>query len=847
MRAVRLAADGWRDVSWFDELVDRIATTGRGELWFVSGNRRGLLDQVRARARDAPNCIPAGPDAPDTGDEVRDGLVAAAGTFLALINPLAELVLQLGDVGMKLFRERTVATSPDRSDLFGFLDDLVRAAMAKGDTVVLVVDADNRDDDLWSRRFTQITARAGRLQHQRLAMIVGLPDAPPDAGDVDATFPKLVQDAASIVADSKARWHWVPPLTPELVMDVLPLTDETAQLLVTVAGGDDHLATRRWSLWVDEGAVRPGGGGVWALTDDPKDYVLVGIERAFDAVFDTDRRRVDRGQLALTCAALLGDEFCAETVLRAMVFAGEDYHAAEDDLDALLGDDNRRGLLQTVDHDLNRPGWEPEYLWRYRFDDPAVAVFFRGATHDDAERERLVRSLLTNLVELRLDGGMFDITIGRLAREVGEAETATVIEDRFATRQELVGLDADAMLLLSLVVTWDPTDLYLGQELYEVSWRLMNVGLMDRAVECGSAAVRLVREYPDPPTATLALALFNLGLAHRRRGGLDEAINHLTEARTHHQAVFDQQPTPTNRESLAVTLRELGGAQVHRGELDEAISCLTQAQTHHQAVFDQQPTLIHRLSLAVTLGELGVAHRQRGELDEAINHLTQARTHHQAVLDQQPTLIHRLSLAVTLGELGVAHRQRGELDEAINHLSQARTHHQALFDQQPTPARRESLAVTLHELGVAHRQRGELDEAINHLSQARTHHQALFDQRPTPTYHWNLAVTLRELGVAHRQRGELDEAINHLSQARTHHQAVVDQQPTPSQRLSLAANLRELGVAHRQRGELDEAINHLTQARTHLQALFGQQPTPAQREVLDATLDALRELGVTDV
>ena len=169
---------------------DRHHRPGRAVVrhWEPSGSAR----PDSGPGSDAPNCIAAGPGPSNTGDEVRDGLVAAAGTVLSLINPLAELVFQLGDVGMSLFRERKVATSPDPSDLFGFFDDLVHAVIARGGTVVLIVDADHRDEDLWSRRFTQFTARAGRLQHQRLAMVVGLPDAPPDAGDVDATFPKLV-------------------------------------------------------------------------------------------------------------------------------------------------------------------------------------------------------------------------------------------------------------------------------------------------------------------------------------------------------------------------------------------------------------------------------------------------------------------------------------------------------------------------------------------------------------------------------------------------------------------------------------------------------------------------------
>ena len=111
---------------------------------------------------------------------------------------------------------------------------------------------------------------------------------------------------------------------------------------------------------------------------------------------------------------------------------------------------NRPGLLSTrgLRPEPARP--EPEYLWRYRFVDPAVALFFRGETQDDAERERLMRSLFTNLVDVRLSGGIFDITIGRLARELGEREAATMVEDRFATRQELLQLETDATVLLAV-------------------------------------------------------------------------------------------------------------------------------------------------------------------------------------------------------------------------------------------------------------------------------------------------------------------------------------------------------------------------------------------------------------
>jgi hypothetical protein len=187
VRALRLEGDGWRDIAWFDELLARVAATGKGELWFVAGNRRGVLAQVRARARDAPHCVAVGPDADDADgvDEVRDGLTVAAGAALGVVNPLAELALVLGDLGTRIYRAHHRTDRPDPSELFGFFHDLVGAAAGGGDTVVFIVDAQDRDEDLWNRRFTQLTSRAGRLQRQRLVLIVGLPDAPTEADDVD--------------------------------------------------------------------------------------------------------------------------------------------------------------------------------------------------------------------------------------------------------------------------------------------------------------------------------------------------------------------------------------------------------------------------------------------------------------------------------------------------------------------------------------------------------------------------------------------------------------------------------------------------------------------------------------
>jgi tetratricopeptide (TPR) repeat protein len=812
-----------------------------GELHFVTGNRRGLLGQVKARARDTQGCVVAGPDATAGAHDLQKDWVGLAGVALGVINPLAELALAMGNAAVASLQRPPEAPEPGPSDLFGLFDDLVSAAGAEGDTVVFIVDADDRDQDLWNRRFTQYTGRSGRLRRQRLVMVVGLTDAPADPGSVDESFPPLVRDAASLVAEGKAHWHAVPPLTPELVTDLLPVSSETARLLVTVTGGDDHLARDRWQTWVRDGVVRPDESGVWSLTGDPIDHVLVGIERAFDAVFAADRARLDRAHLALMCAALVGEVFCVESVVSTTVFAGEDHDTVEDDLDALIDGDNP-GLLAIVGHDTGPPGHQAGHLWRYRFLDPAVATYYRAVADGDPDRERYIQSLITNLIDLRLYGGEFDTEIGRLARELGERSTAQMIEDRIATRQELANLDIDAATLLALAPGWDPSDHYLCEQLITATTRLAQLGLLDRAVACGYTAVALARAHTDASSGLLASALNELGVAHLFRDETGEAIGYLSEAGALAQAAYHSEPTVPNRGHLASTLHQLGVVHTKRGEMKEAIDYLTEALPHNQAVYDNQPTTHHRRNLAATFHQLGAVYGWHEEARKAIDYLAQARSHLQAIYDQEPAQAHRSDLGYTLHALGTVHKQQGETERAIGYLTEARGHRQAIYDNQPTPSHRMNLASTIHELGVVRGLRDEMDEAIGLLTEASVHRQAISDDEPVPAHRANLAASLYALGTVHGRRGEIEEAIGLLTEARAHQQVAYDHEPTPATRGRLAATLAELGVVHGRRGELGEAIGLLTEARGHRQAAYDHEATPANRDNLASVLHAL---GVT--
>jgi tetratricopeptide (TPR) repeat protein len=886
MTNVRVASDGWRDISWFDALLARVATGG-GELWFVTGNMRGVLDQVRRRARDAPGCVVVGPEAPPAGDEVVEGLRNAAGVAAALLNPLAELALVLGDLAKRILRERGRQLPPDPSDVFGYFDDLVEAAAVGGETVVFIVVADNRSEDLWSRRFAQYTARGGRLARQPVVLIVGLVDAPADPSEVDDASPALVRDAAALVAAGKAQWRWVPPLRSQDVCEVMQASGEAARLLAMVTGGDDRLAAQRWERWVAHRVVTLDPAGTWSLAGAPTDHVLQGIEKTMDRVFGTDRDRIDRAQLALMLAASVGDEFCCESVLRALVSAGEAYDAAEDDLDALVHDDATPGLLHSSGHDPNRPGGRPEHLWRYGFDDPLVAAYYRGVASGEPDRERFVRSLVANLTDVRLHDGRFDVVIGRLAREVGDVSTARMIEQRIATREELDQIDTDASVLLALADRWDPADIYLCEQLNVAAERFQGVGRHDLAVPCSETALRLARTHPDPPLVATATALLLLGQAYEGRGSTHQALTHLNEALRCLQTEFDQRPTATVRQGLAVTLHHLGSTHAVRGEQGEAIQygtqavrhlrvlldqrrdpasrrglamglydlgrafkghgdaapaldALAEARDHFEALFGEAPTPTARRELALTLHQLGSA-CSSSDSDRAAVHLTAAREHLQMLYDAQPTPDHRGALAITLTRLGAVERNRHDLDEALRHLSDALGHLRVLLDEWPDPSTRRDLALVLYELGLAHGANGS-DEEVGYLAEATLHLQALFDQQPTPGGQHELGVMRTFLGRAHLDRGEPNRAIDQLMLAIEHlrHPDVVER-PAAEHHRAVGLALHPIGVAYLELGDREQAVHYLTEALRCRQELYDQQPTATHREELDATMDWLRE------
>jgi hypothetical protein len=527
----------------------------------VAGNSGGVLDQVRERAADMPNVACGGLGAPQDGS-FADAVKAAVGTAFGLFRPLAELAFQLGDLGRQLLRENA-GDGEGPGDIFGALDALVAAALREGHRgVVFVVDASDPEAGLWGDLFVQVATRHGRLDHQPVVVVAGL--GQPAAGGVErigSAQPRLVRRCAALARDARAGWLDVPALTADQVTARLVVSAEAAQFLVSVTGGDDREALRRWTRWPADGVVQIDADGVWQLANRAADHVLRLVEDAERRLIGTqDPTRLERCRDALIHAALIGDRFCVETVIGAMESAGWEASDVTDDLDAWLGTEYSSGLLSEAGVDTARAqDGRIEYWWRYRYLDRLVALYHLGLADDDGGGQRRRRALLTELTKRRPHGepdGLFDPTIAVLARNLDETTIAAAAECRLTSRLDLRNLDLRAQLLIAAAHV-APTDTYICKELSDITLTLTYTGLQARSLETGRVAYHVATNIPTPIPSLLAEATRAYGLANAWVNKLSLARSLLEAARTLYQALYDTDPTPTHRHGLAITTHEL--------------------------------------------------------------------------------------------------------------------------------------------------------------------------------------------------------------------------------------------------------------------------------------------------
>lgn len=582
------ARDWWRDVLWFDEAIHRIAATGRGELWFVAGNYNAALLQAAERAEGLSHCVvvsaPVEPAA--AGERHLANVVQATA---AVLSPLAELAVALGRAALA----GSSAPPPFDADLFTRFDEAVTAATSEGRTVVFLWNSGVMVDPMWTRLLAQVTARRGRLREQRLLLVVGVPDG----GDMG-------KDATELVAEGKAHLVDVPPLSVEEVMAAVHAAKPVAQRLVTVTGGDDALARRRWAGWVDDRHVCRGRRGRWHFSGDGEDSVLAGVERVLAQALSADRSRIDEVEDALAFASLSDGEFCARAVAEGRDVLG--------DLERLACGEGAAPLLAPVRSSCTH----------YRFADPAVAAYF-ASTLGDGERAEVAERVLRRADALHGRVGDFDAALARLARTAGDEALLATVEARRAAAHEQAHLACMAAVLVSVGETWPADDLYLFTALSGVVDKLHLAVDPGPALPAARAAVELGRRHFTAPSDRLAWAVHQLGHIHADLGDHQAGLAWMQASLAEYDALGED---VSSKLHSAVANAWHCAAAAHREAGDRAAArrAVEEATRRYRLALQGQDSRITRRALARTVGFVGILHIDAGEPEQAVPLLDEA-------------------------------------------------------------------------------------------------------------------------------------------------------------------------------------------------------------------------------
>jgi tetratricopeptide (TPR) repeat protein len=267
-------------------------------------------------------------------------------------------------------------------------------------------------------------------------------------------------------------------------------------------------------------------------------------------------------------------------------------------------------------------------------------------------------------------------------------------------------------------------------------WRLAYVmypyfflrGFTDDWMDTHELALAATRRLGDPLAE--ADILFGLGVACRRLGRYQEALDHQQQALTHYREVG-------NLQGEVRTLTNLGIAYRRLGHYSEALD-------HHQKALKLHAEVHDRHGEAMALTNLGIVHERLGRYQESLDH-------HSRALRLARNIGDRHAEAMALTNLGIVYERLGQCDASLQH------HRRALILAQDIGDRHVE-GHTMNNLGVVFTRMDSRDEAM-------AHHRAGLELLRKTGSRGDECEALIDTGDLLRNYSERAEALDHYQKA----------------------------------------------------------------------------------
>jgi tetratricopeptide (TPR) repeat protein len=303
----------------------------------------------------------------------------------------------------------------------------------------------------------------------------------------------------------------------------------------------------------------------------------------------------------------------------------------------------------------------------------ALAALLAGPDREQALWRQLGTAAVRRLegIDARFQKGHDDM-VPALAELDAELPLLRAVQEWAAERIEA---DAVAAAVASELPNHSVTQFRLvGDEV--LAWRQMSLHAAEHRGE----------------QAEIARAAGNLGLVHRQRGELEEALAMLRRVREIAEADGD-------KVNMARTYGNLGLVHGERGEWEEALAMHRKALGIYEEYGDQR-------GMALNYGNLGLVHHARGEWEEAL-------AMHRKSLAIEEELGDRAGMAAGYGNLGLVHQERGEWEEALAGHRKALGIYEELGD-------RAGVSRNVYNLGNVLKDQGDWAGAAEHFRRSLT-------------------------------------------------------------------------------------------------------------------------------
>jgi tetratricopeptide (TPR) repeat protein len=270
-----------------------------------------------------------------------------------------------------------------------------------------------------------------------------------------------------------------------------------------------------------------------------------------------------------------------------------------------------------------------------------------------------------------------------------------------------------------------------------------------------------------------AAILQAMGVAYRRLGKQDDALQHYRQSLEIKQRLGDKR-------GMAASFNQMAQIQDELGKSEEALKGYQQALELRREIGDKK-------GVGDTLIDLGTFYHDRGHYDQALKLSKEA-------LQIERELGSETNQGLCLSNIGSAYFFKGEYEDALTYFQQALQ----LREKSQVP---EDIVLTVHNLAETSAKMGQYDQALRYYERALDLYRSTGDQRGT-------AIESYSMGTLFGYQGRYGAALNAKQEALTTFQRLKDRSFWMAEISSgYALALAEAGRIDEAEKGLDEAMN----------------------------------------